>query len=100
MVIGEVFLHFLISVNFAVCTDTANQYYPAAIFANNLYYAFWSDYRYYNSSGLYSIFGARITNTGIVLDPGGRALYSNQSAHEPKVAFDGNNFLVVFRDSC
>jgi hypothetical protein len=91
---------FIFGVNFPICTDTASQYYPAVIYGNNQYYAFWSDYRYYNSSGLYALFGARVSNTGTVLDPNGKVLFNRQAAYEPRVAFDGTNLLVALRDSC
>ncbi len=90
----------LFNASFGVCTDTANQYYTATIFANNQYYVFWADYRYYGSTGLYALFGARVTTTGNVLDPNGKCLFNRQAAYEPRVAFDGTNFLVALRDSC
>lgn len=94
------FTPFLISANFAICTDTSQQYYPAAIYANSQYYVFWADYRYYSSSGLYSLFGARVTTSGNVLDPNGKLLFRRQAGYEPRVAYDGANFLVAIRDSC
>ncbi len=90
----------LFSANFAICTDTSNQYHPTAIYANNQYYVFWSDYRYYSSSGLYSLFGARVSTSGNVIDPNGKTLFIRQAAYEPRVAYDGANFLVALRDSC
>ncbi|MGB9721010.1 MAG: hypothetical protein ACPL28_05980 [bacterium] len=88
------------SANFAICTDTSQQYYATTIFANSQYYVFWADYRYYSSQGLYSLYGARVTSAGTVLDPNGKLLFKRQAAYEPRVAFDGTNFLVAIRDSC
>ncbi|MEO0190312.1 MAG: hypothetical protein ABIL70_09590 [candidate division WOR-3 bacterium] len=97
--LGVVIL-FLIGDEFPICTYTGEQYFPTAIAGDSQYYVFWSDYRYYSSDSSYAIFGARISNTGTVLDPDGKILFRGQSAHQAKVACDGTNFLVVFRDSC
>lgn len=94
------FVQFIFCANFGICTDTASQYQPAVIYGNNQYYVFWADYRYYSSQGLYALFGARVSNTGSVLDPNGKCLFKRQTAYEPRVAFDGTNFLVAVRDSC
>lgn len=88
----------LIGADFPICTATNNQVYPCAQFQNDQYYVFWADYR--NYSPYYSLYGARIAQDGSVLDPDGKQLFMQQSAYEPAAAYDGNNFLVVFRDSC
>jgi len=90
----------LFSADFPICTASDGQYYPCAIFANNQYYVFWADYRYYSTETMYTLFGARISATGTVLDPNGKALFKRQAAYEPAVAYDGTNFLVAIRDSC
>lgn len=94
------YLNLIINANFAICSATTDQYYPAVIYGNNQYYVFWTDLRYYNSYGTYSLYGARITNSGTVLDPNGKLLFNRQTAYPPRVAFDGVNLLVAARDSC
>jgi hypothetical protein len=55
----------------------------------------WQDYR--NDTA--DIYGARVTPDGTVLDPQGLALSRRAAeAWTPDVAFDGMNFLVVWRD--
>lgn len=88
----------LFGADFDVCNATLYQYYPASIFANSQYYVFWADYRYYSPD--YSLFGARVSATGTVLDPNGKVIFRRQTAYAPSVAYDGTNFLVAGRDSC
>lgn len=88
----------LFRADFSICNATLDQYYPTAVFANSQYYVFWVDYRYYSPD--YSLFGARVSATGTVLDPNGKVLFRRQTAYAPSVAFDGTNFLIAARDSC
>lgn len=90
----------IIGVDFPICDYTQSQYMPCTYFAGDQYYVFWTDLRYYAADSEYAVFGTRVTQQGIVLDPDGKELYRNQPAYETAVAFDGTNFLVVFRDSC
>lgn len=46
------------------------------------------------------MYGARVSESGTVMDPDGKELFSNQVDAKPEAAWDGSNFLVVFRDSC
>ncbi len=94
------FVNLIINANFVICDYTANQHSPCAVYGNNQFYVFWSDLRYYSSSGLYALYGARVTNSGSVLDPNGKLLFNRQAAYPPRVAYDGVNFLVALRDSC
>jgi hypothetical protein len=98
MAVMEVLVYFMLSSNFFVCGNTYDQYYATTIYANNQYYVFWSDYRHYSPD--YSLFGARVSNSGTVLDPNGKCLFRRQAAYEPRVACDGTNLLVAIRDSC
>ncbi|UCG93013.1 MAG: hypothetical protein JSV97_04725 [candidate division WOR-3 bacterium] len=86
--------------DFPICTAADAQYSPCAIYANDQYYVFWVDYRYYSIDSSQSLFGARVSTSGTVLDPDGNLLYNNRVGYVPAVAYDGTNFLVVFRDSC
>jgi len=84
----------LIQADFPICTASYNQENPTVIYANGQYYVFWTEY------DLGSVCGARVTESGTVLDPDGKLLFERQAGYKPVVAYDGTNFLVVFRDSC
>jgi hypothetical protein len=86
--------------DFPICTASDVQAYPCAIYANNQYYAFWIDDRYYSAESTHAVFGGRISTDGTVIDPDGKMLFKRQVGYATDVAYDGTNFLVVFRDSC
>jgi len=89
----------LFNADFSICAATDHQYFPCAIYQNNQYYVFWTDYRTYSSDTLFSLYGARISASGTVLDPNGKCLLTD-SVSTPRVAFDGTNLLVVWREGC
>jgi hypothetical protein len=88
-------LFMLLASDFPICEEPAFQYHPSIIFAESTYYAFWSDCRY-----PVSIFAARVQPDGTILDTNGVLLCHGNTIHGARVAFDGQNFLAVFRDSC
>jgi len=85
----------LIAGDFPICDHEAFQYNPSVIFVDSIYYVFWSDLRYPAS-----IFAARVTPDGVVIDTSGRFLFHGNPTFGARVAYDGQNFLAVFRDSC
>jgi len=93
---GLVIVMSLFGADFPICTETNNQCYPCAIYANNQYYVFWSDWRFQGIDGTWAIFGTRVSSSGTVLDPGGKLLFKDTTDYEPSVACDGSNLLVVF----
>lgn len=86
--------------DFPICTAADEQFEPCAMYVNDQYYVFWSDYRYESADSSQAIFGARVSASGTVLDPDGKLLYRHRAGEGPVTAYDGTNFLVVFRDSC
>ncbi|MDH4212130.1 MAG: hypothetical protein OEV79_11855 [candidate division WOR-3 bacterium] len=86
--------------DFPICTAVDVQEYPCAVFANNQYYVFWADNRYHIVDSSHTIFGARVSTGGTVIDPDGKLLFSNEPGYATCAAYDGTNLMVVFRDSC
>src|SRR4030042_3173764 len=101
MIVSLVIATLLVNVNFPICTESTNsEYYPSNIYANNQFYAFWADARYYNINNTYCLYGARITTAGVVLDPNGKICFRDSCISKPAVSYDGSNFLVSFRNGC
>ena len=94
MIAGQLLL-ILLTSDFPICEQSEFQYYPSVVYVESTYYAFWSDLRY-----AASIFAARVRPDGAVLDTNGRFLYHGTTTHGVRAAFDGQNLLAVFRDSC
>jgi len=84
----------LVGENFYICNESHHQYEPAIAFDGNNYLVVWEDDR--NAST--DIYGQRVTKAGFLL--GGNFYICNESHHqyEPAIAFDGNNYLVVWED--
>jgi predicted ribosome-associated RNA-binding protein Tma20 len=88
---------FILTTDFPISTDFESQYRPVVEFADNQFFAFWQDLRFYPSDR--SIFAARIDQGGIVIDTNGVNLMRDRVV-SADAAFDGTNFLVVVQDSC
>jgi hypothetical protein len=68
---------------------------PSVAFGMRNYLVTWSKWR----GSQTDVYGARLRPDGIVLDPGGIAIsVARKDQSEPKVAFDGTNFLVAWDD--
>jgi hypothetical protein len=78
----------------AISTANNSQIYPSVAFDGTNYLVVWQDLR---SDTSWDIYGARVSQTGVVLDPGGIAI-TNLSIGQgwPAVAFDGINYLVIW----
>ena len=87
------------SSGIAISTASYAQWYPSLAFDDTNYLVVWQDSR--NGIGPYDdIYGARISQAGLVLDPDGIAISSARRYQAyPSVAFDGTNYLVVWTDS-
>jgi hypothetical protein len=75
-----------------------NQVTPKLAFDGVNYLAVWADYR--NDAFNPDIYGARISQSGVLLDPNGIAIQTvfDEDEEAPSVAFDGTNFMVVWED--
>ena len=86
----------------AIATGTGDQEYPALAFDGTNFLVTWDDVTWTNSrSTSCDISGTRVTPAGVVLDPAGIAI-STAAGFKwyPALAFDGENFLVVWQDDC
>ena len=90
-------LFMLLGGDFPIGTAPNYTGYPSVCYANEQFYVFWVDQR---QLPLMSIYGARVTTDGTVLDPSGRALYVDSAGYSCDVAYDGTNLLVVTRNHC
>ena len=80
----------------AISTAASWQEYPAISFDGTNFLVVWDDTR---NPAYDDIYGARVSQTGTVLDPDGIAISTARSSQrEPAVSFDGTNFLVVWED--
>ncbi len=88
-----------VGADFPICTYDNSQDFASVFYANDQYYVFWRDHRYFQP--YHSIYGARVTTDGTVLDPDGKLLYKKWTIDEgASIAFDGTNLLAVFRYYC
>jgi len=73
------------------------QYSPSVAFDGTNYLVVWTDWDGINS---FKIYGARVNQSGTVLDPGGIAISnSTHDSKSPSIAFDGIHYLVVWVDA-
>ncbi len=88
-------------IGFAISTETSHQTYPAVTFDGTNYLVVWSDDRNEPGTSHFDIYGARVSTSGVVLDPEGIAISTNSSYGKggPDVAFDGTNYLVVWQEN-
>ncbi len=78
---------------FAISTAADTQTSPAVCFGENNYLVSWEDKR----AGNYNIYCARVSPSGLVLDPNGIPLPSTGLPESAScISFDNNNFLVVW----
>ena len=79
-----------------ISTATDKQEFPSIVYDGSNYLVTWQDYR---SSFHYDIYGARVDQTGTVLDTAGIAISTAVIDQKyPSTAFDGTNFMVVWQD--
>ncbi len=97
-----IFLSFLLfplylSAEFIICGEPGIQYEPEVGFDGTNFLAVWTDGRSYLSG----IYGARVTQTGSVLDPGGfKLLQESDNQSSSSLAYNGVHYLVVWKFGC
>jgi hypothetical protein len=80
---------------FAVSSEVRGQGRPSVAFGGGLYMVVWQDRR----SGVWDVYGARVSPSGAVLDRKGLAICASSGAQRrPAVAYDGTDFVVVWED--
>jgi len=83
------------SSGIAISTATDYQYFPNVSFDGTNYMVVWQDQR----NGEYDIYGSRVDQDGIVLDPAGIAISTaSEEQNRPSIDFDGNNYFVAWDD--
>jgi hypothetical protein len=84
-----------IGASFAISSHAATQTNPAVVYSGTNFFVAWSDTR----SNVSDIYGARVSPTGVVLDPSGIQLSSGTGAESnPTLSYDGNSVLVAWED--
>ena len=82
----------------AIVPAPDDQEAPAVVSNGNGYFIVWADKRTYGLTE-YDIYGARVSSSGEVLDPGGIPICTDPGRQtSPRVAFDGQQYLVVWED--
>lgn len=90
----------LLGADFPISDEIESQRYPAVSIAQGQFFVFWTDRRFYGLDSSSCLYCARVNTDGAVVDPAGRLLFYDDAAYELDAAFDGTNFLVVFRNHC
>ncbi|MBM3323180.1 hypothetical protein FJY69_06860, partial [candidate division WOR-3 bacterium] len=81
---------------FAVTTAAGDQYTISAAVLNGTTFVAWEDTRDEDNP---TVYGARVSSAGTVLDPGGFALAHCATAQSgPALAYDGTNWLAVWSE--
>ena len=78
-----------------ISTAANDQRFPQVAFDGTNFLVVWQDAR----DGTEDIYGARVSPTGAILDPGGIPISAvSLPQYHPRLAFGGTNYLVAFED--
>lgn len=81
-----------------VINEIEDQEYPSVAAGGNNFLIVWQDER--ENGYLPDIYGARVSSSGTLLDPGGFELgLTTNKQTKPSAAFDGSNYLVAWEDN-
>lgn len=84
---------------FIICDAPGDQTEPVVAFDGNNYMVVWNDDRDVPPGSYDNIYGARVTQEGEVLDPGGfQICVFEDDQDNPDIAFDGTGYFVVWGD--
>lgn len=90
----------LLGADIMINNEIESQRYPAVCYAQGQYFVFWTDRRFYSIDSSCCLYCSRVSTNGTVIDPNGKLLFYDDVAYDLDVAFDGANYLVVFRNHC
>lgn len=81
-----------------ICGAAYNQSHPSIAYDGTNFLVVWEDFR---NGRNYSVYGARVTEAGQVLDEDGFLIsgISDSNAVRPRVAFGNGNYFVVWNDA-
>jgi hypothetical protein len=83
------------SLPFVICDAVDAQEQPKVAFNNGIYYVLWNDLR---NGKDYDVYGARISETGVVLDENGVVIADGaRNQRDPSVCAQGAGFYIVWR---
>ena len=86
------------STGIAISTEGGYQQHPTASFGETNFFVVWQDDDTY---GHWNIYGARVSSAGMVLDTLGIPIATAEVSQSlPSVAFDGNDYVIAWQDSC
>jgi hypothetical protein len=97
---NPLFVIFLAAADFPICTAESFQDHPVVKCIDNMYYVFWVDHRFYPSLTTYSVYAARVSPGGNVLDPDGKLLFCETVNSRLDVDFGISDILLVCRNGC
>ncbi len=90
----------LVSTDFPITAAYDSQRYPAVCYQDGQFYVFWADRRFLSQDSTSCLYATRVSTDGVVIDTAGKQLFRDDVGYELDAAFDGTNFLVVYRNHC
>ena len=86
------------SQGIAIGAAAGDQQSPTLISSDSEYFVVWNDGRTVDATGT-DVYGARVSSSGIVLDPGGIAITQAMGEQsDPMLSWNGSTYLVAWQD--